>query len=264
MRTSSPSAWGFPLPIPRPGPPRAPKTLHRSCVEGLLSYGIEQVCPMCREELPPGPEQLFEEGCRLFLPLWTRVERGESSWGSLTVAQQRTVDEVMLKWVLAAEQGLANAQSSLGCMHFHGQGTPQNFKESLRWFTKAAVQGYVQAQFFLGAVYANGQGGIEQDLPRALKWLRLAASQGHELAIETVPKVDAILRASLGATSKKQAPASALDACANCGISGDSKGVKLNLCSRCKAVKYCGKACQLKHWKEGGHRKICSSQAEVQ
>ena len=42
------------------------------------------------------------------------------------------------------------------------------------------------------------------------------------------------------------------DACANCGILGESVGVKLNSCSRCKAVKYCGKACQLKHWKEGG------------
>ena len=48
-----------------------------------------------------------------------------------------------------------------------------------------------------------------------------------------------------------------LNVCANCGISGDSKGVKLNSCSQCKAVKYCGKACQLKHWKEGGHKKVC-------
>ena len=36
-------------------------TFHPTCVEGLRSYGIKQVCPMCREELPPGPEQLFEE-----------------------------------------------------------------------------------------------------------------------------------------------------------------------------------------------------------
>ena len=55
----------------------------------------------------------------------------------------------------------------------------------------------------------------------------------------------------------EQRPALAPDACANCGILGESVGVKLNSCSRCKAVKYCGKACQLKHWKEGGHKKIC-------
>lgn len=77
---------------------------HPGCVEGLRSYGIKQVCPMCREELPPGPEQLFEEGCRLFFPLNSRVDRGEASWGSLTAAQQRTMDEVVQKWTLAAEQ----------------------------------------------------------------------------------------------------------------------------------------------------------------
>ena len=36
-------------------------------------------------------------------------------------------------------------------------------------------------------------------------------------------------------------------------------GVELNSYSRYKAGRYCGKACQLKHWKEGGHKKICPS-----
>ena len=49
------------------------------------------------------------------------------------------------------------------------------------------------------------------------------------------------------------------DACANCGILGESVGVKLNSYSRYKAVKYCGKACQLRHWKERGHKKTCPS-----
>ena len=33
-------------------------TFHASCVEGLRSFGIQQVCPMCRVELPPGVEKL--------------------------------------------------------------------------------------------------------------------------------------------------------------------------------------------------------------
>ena len=69
-------------------------TFHRSCVEGLRSYGIKQVCPMCRKELPPGPDQLFEEACRAYVPMEARVERGEASWGSLTAAQQREMNEV--------------------------------------------------------------------------------------------------------------------------------------------------------------------------
>ena len=84
-------------------------TFHRSCVEGLRSYGINQVCPMCRKELPPGPDQLFEEACRAYFPLKARVERGEASWGSLTAAQQREMNEVIQKWILAANQGHAVA-----------------------------------------------------------------------------------------------------------------------------------------------------------
>ena len=41
------------------GPACAPPcthTFHPTCAGGLRSYGTNQVCPVCREELPPGPE----------------------------------------------------------------------------------------------------------------------------------------------------------------------------------------------------------------
>jgi len=44
-------------------------TFHAACVEGLRKFGIKQVCPNCREELPPGPEKLLEEALRHFLDL---------------------------------------------------------------------------------------------------------------------------------------------------------------------------------------------------
>ncbi|KAL6061126.1 ubiquitin-specific protease [Balamuthia mandrillaris] len=40
--------------------------------------------------------------------------------------------------------------------------------------------------------------------------------------------------------------------CAVCGRSNATK-----LCSRCKAVRYCGRDCQLSHW-QGGHRQECA------
>ena len=45
--------------------------------------------------------------------------------------------------------------------------------------------------------------------------------------------------------------------CANCSATEGHAGVKLVSCSRCLLVYYCGKACQLQHWKEGGHKKRC-------
>ena len=40
---------------------------HPACVEGLRAFGVKQFCPMCRTELPPGPEKLFEEATRLYM-----------------------------------------------------------------------------------------------------------------------------------------------------------------------------------------------------
>ncbi|KAJ3331486.1 hypothetical protein HDU76_003043 [Blyttiomyces sp. JEL0837] len=33
--------------------------------------------------------------------------------------------------------------------------------------------------------------------------------------------------------------------------------VTIRRCSRCQRVGYCSKECQTKHWKEGGHKKVC-------
>jgi hypothetical protein len=41
--------------------------------------------------------------------------------------------------------------------------------------------------------------------------------------------------------------------CANCG----TVDLPLNMCSQCKAAAYCGKPCQVQHWKKGGHKERC-------
>jgi len=48
------------------------------------------VCPMCRVELPPGPEKLHEEkAARRCVDVNRRVDRGEASWGALTKVGNR-------------------------------------------------------------------------------------------------------------------------------------------------------------------------------
>ena len=49
---------------------------------------------MCRVELPPGPDKLFEEAVRLYLEVKRQVDRGEGSWGALSKKQQRGMNEV--------------------------------------------------------------------------------------------------------------------------------------------------------------------------
>ena len=52
-------------------------------------------------------------------------------------------------------------------------------------------------------------------------------------------------------------PDPSTDPCAVCGVR-PRPGSKHKLCGGCKAVLYCSKECQVKHWKEGGHKSECS------
>lgn len=42
--------------------------------------------------------------------------------------------------------------------------------------------------------------------------------------------------------------------CANCAA---ASGAVLKICSKCRLVAYCSQACQLQHWKDGGHKHFC-------
>ena len=50
---------------------------HVACVEKLRSYDIKQVCPTCRVDLPPGPEQVWEEAARRWVVLDRRYSQGD-------------------------------------------------------------------------------------------------------------------------------------------------------------------------------------------
>ena len=52
-------------------------------------------------------------------------------------------------------------------------------------------------------------------------------------------------------------PDASTDPCAVCGVR-PSPGSKHKLCGGCKAVVYCSKECQAKHWRQGGHKRECS------
>lgn len=101
---------------------------------------------------------------------------------------------------LAAEQGDADAQFSLGRAYVEGTGVPEDLVEAERWFRRAAERGHVGArtvlrelyqfirtfaeqgnagaQAAIGVAYAQGT-GVPQDLVEAVRWFRRAAEQGH-------------------------------------------------------------------------------------
>jgi len=86
--------------------------------------------------------------------------------------------EESAKWYRkAADQGHAEAQSSLGVLYGYGWGVPQDLAESAKWWRKAAEQGDPNAQNRLGEKYAEGE-GVPKDYVEAVKWYRKAADQG--------------------------------------------------------------------------------------
>ena len=130
--------------------------------------------------------------------------------------------EEAAKWFAkAAEQGNADAQYNLGTCYNLGEGLPKDIEEARKWYAKAAEQGNAYAQFSLVICSvltekdksecvkclskaaergdANAQyclGHFSDDgkpmlvsQSEAIEWLRKAASQGHELALNDLKKL---------------------------------------------------------------------------
>ena len=63
-----------------------------------------------------------------------------------------TAAETVRLYQLAADQGLAVAQSNLGIMYEDGTGVPQDLTEAVRLYQLAADQGYSNALYNLAGV----------------------------------------------------------------------------------------------------------------
>lgn len=246
---------------------------HATCVADLRAFGVKQACPMCRADLPPGPEQLFEAATRRYVFLErqvarrkraaelaalradsgggrrpSRIEGAKSSgagaagaigsgvevvkgrgagatdgggggvksggaksggggggdvnnsggtadsvadprtallpsprgptrgvrghWDALSAEEADEAASVIAELRLAAEQGHAGSQFTLG--YFYEQGTAgvaASAEEARRLYRQAAEQGLAQAQYNMGLMEHN-------DRAERARWCRLAAGQG--------------------------------------------------------------------------------------
>ena len=96
---------------------------------------------------------------------------------TITTAQD---DAEAVRWYqLAAHQGDARAQVSLGFMYSNGNGVPQDYSKAMRWYQLAADQGNASAQTSLGFMYKYSS-GVPQDYVSAHMWLNIASANGGE------------------------------------------------------------------------------------
>jgi TPR repeat protein len=64
-------------------------------------------------------------------------------------------------------------------MYGTGRGVPQDDVQAVKWFRLAADQGLAKAQSHLSFMYHDGR-GVPQDDVQAQMWFNLAAAQGDE------------------------------------------------------------------------------------
>ena len=235
------------------------KAMHKKCRDDMLKSSMtdEQKgrCVMCRiKKTSAGSKEEIER-----LRPW--VEKGKA-WAQSVLGHKyrdgegvdQSDQQARELYELAVSQGEAMAQYNLGQMYYKGQGVDQSYERAKEYFEAAARQEIADAQFNLGALYANGQ-GVEQSIETARKWLMKAAEQGDEDAIGGLQRLDEIE----GRTTPSFIPKPF--ECATCYRPHDPSEHKLRPCKRCHRVFYCGKECQMKHWKEEGrnaHKQKCN------
>ena len=118
------------------------------------------MCPLCRADLPPGPEQLFEDAMRRYMILYRRYNQGTACtpWRIRSVEDRQSAEKIVHMLEEAADQGHAKAQYNLGLMYYEGQGVAQDYSAAMKWFRMAADQENAKAQYSLGLMYHQGQG----------------------------------------------------------------------------------------------------------
>jgi len=238
------------------------KGIHLWCHTGIkvssLSHAQKNTCPLCRANHPASQEEAIEK-----LRPW--VEKGKA-WAQCLLGQRyehglgvdQSYQQARELFELSASQGNADAQYSLGFMYREGRGVDQSYEKAAEYCEAAAKQGHDSAQYNLGVAYANGH-GVKQSIETAREWWMKAAEQGQEGAINMLQELDEIE----GRTTPSFVP-KPLE-CANCYRPHDPSEHKLNACNGCHRVYYCGRECQVKHWKKDswdGHKKKCNKKAK--
>lgn len=161
-------------------------------------------------------------------------------------------DPESLKWyVLSAAQGFADAQNALGTLYESGDpriGTKNSYK-AVYWLKKAALQGSPVAQMEIGGSLLEAKACVfgsydivgHSAVPEACFWYDMGASSGPTFM-----------------ANKHRPEVIRLNRCGCCGKGKDeSEGRRLHTCTACKCIVYCGKDCQVAHWKMG-HKIDCA------
>jgi len=90
--------------------------------------------------------------------------------------------EAITWWQRAIKKNNAEAQFNLGLLYFLGKGVKQDYRIASEWFRKSADQKFTKGEYYLGLLYAKGW-GVGQQMEFASQLFERAAAQGYGPAI---------------------------------------------------------------------------------
>ena len=131
-----------------------------ACLAELRAKGVAQACPLCRAELPPGVEGLYELAMRSVMRIQGMVTRGEMAWASLPTAEQEEIDEAVAMLREAGAQGHAGANLSLGIL-LQNERKDIDGAEAAYRAAIAADPGHALAHCNLGVLLENERKDID-------------------------------------------------------------------------------------------------------
>ena len=94
-----------------------------------------------------------------------------------------------MKWFRrAVEHGNTSACSSIGILYDKGDGVPIDHNRAVQYYIMGAMGGDAQAQALLAFKYLLG-GGLSKDKRRAAYWFEQAANNGYPIAMQQMVKI---------------------------------------------------------------------------
>ena len=168
----------------------------RSMVEASASSGFPMSVAFCHYMGWNGMEQDAEKTFALFVAIEQDSQGYERAQHMVGVCYRRGYgterdDAKAFEWYTkSSAQEHSLAMVSLGICYEWGWGCNQHTGKAIELYAKSARLGCSAAMNNLGSCYEHGR-GVRKDVGKARGWYKKARAQGHEMAQDSLDKLDA-------------------------------------------------------------------------
>lgn len=115
---------------------------------------------------------------------WLQAQMGLSACFFVGKGVPRDLKQSCFWMQKAVSQGTGNMDAEYHLTQIRRITKEQNEGQALTVFKKLAERGHVDSQYELGCCYQGNENEVNRDVEEHLRWLRVAADQGHPKAMK--------------------------------------------------------------------------------